>query len=507
MALVAIALLIAVGNFVIDKDDPNVSEAQASETTNAVAARVVMFTMPHDIKVMKLRWKQAAEARAAVEEARRERRAELKARFADERRTIIVPEAAEDCSEEDLIRQEAVLISVSQASYIKRTPLAAYRAQKRGGRGRSAAATREEDFIDQLWLVNTHDTLLTFTSNGKVFWLPVHQLPEAGSNAKGRPIINWIPLEEGEKVQAVLPVREYAQGLYVFFGTRNGTVKKTPLSEFAFRLARGKIAINLDDGDALLGAALTGGDADIMLFASNGKAVRFDEGAVRSMGRTATGVRGIANAGGAGVKGENTSTGDGVKGTSNGGFGVRGIGAIGVSGDGGATGIGLRGMGVDGEGIYGTSTKDDGVLGITFYSGSQPYDAAGVRGEANGLGAAGILGINNGGGFAGCNRFRNPCLLTRYIYSTSLVHLHYSSRYIGYDTLMAFTRSDSRYLELLKTPDQAVLPIQSDETIVYGMSICQPPALLKALADRILSENLQNINTVSYTHLRAPRPY
>ena len=126
-----------------------------------------------------------------------------------------------------------------------------------------------------------------------MFWLPVHQLPEAGSNAKGRPIINWIPLEEGEKVQAVLPVREYAQGLYVFFGTRNGTVKKTPLTEFAFRLARGKIAINLDDGDALVGVALTDGGSDIMLFASNGKAVRFDESEVRSMGRTATGVRGI----------------------------------------------------------------------------------------------------------------------------------------------------------------------------------------------------------------------
>jgi DNA gyrase subunit A len=126
-----------------------------------------------------------------------------------------------------------------------------------------------------------------------VFWLPVHQLPEAGSNARGRPIINWIPLEEGEKVQAVLPVREYAEGFYVFFATRDGTVKKTPLTEFAFRLARGKIAISLDEGDALVGVALTHGASDIMLFASNGKAVRFDESEVRSMGRTATGVRGI----------------------------------------------------------------------------------------------------------------------------------------------------------------------------------------------------------------------
>ena len=167
------------------------------------------------------------------------------------------------------------------------------------GRGRSAAATKEEDFIDQLWLVNTHDTLLTFTSSGKVFWLPVYQLPEAGSNARGRPIINWIPLEPGEKVQAVVPVRDYEEGKFVFFATKNGTVKKTPLTEFAFKLARGKIAINLDEGDALVGVALTDGERDVMLFASNGRAVRFSESLVRAMGRTATGVRGMRLAEGA----------------------------------------------------------------------------------------------------------------------------------------------------------------------------------------------------------------
>ncbi|MEQ4576602.1 MAG: DNA gyrase C-terminal beta-propeller domain-containing protein, partial [Gammaproteobacteria bacterium] len=199
----------------------------------------------------------------------------------------------EDLDILDLIAPEDVVVTLSHAGYVKRQPVSAYRAQRRGGRGRSAASTKEEDFIEQLWLVNTHDTLLTFTSSGKVFWLPVHQLPEAGSNARGRPIINWIPLEPGEKVQAVLPVREYAEGRYVFFATRNGTVKKTPLSEFAFRLARGKIAINLDEGDALVGVALTDGTRDVLLFASNGKTVRFGEETVRSMGRTATGVRGI----------------------------------------------------------------------------------------------------------------------------------------------------------------------------------------------------------------------
>ncbi|MBB1471872.1 DNA gyrase subunit A [Luteimonas sp. MC1782] len=220
--------------------------------------------------------------------------------YGDARRSEIRA-SEEDLDILDLIAPEEVVVTLSRAGYAKRQPVSAYRAQKRGGRGRNAAATKDEDSIDQLWLVNTHDTLLTFTSAGRVFWLSVYQLPEAGPNARGRPIINWIPLEEGERVQAVLPVREYRDDQYVFFATRNGTVKKTPLTEFAYRLQRGKIAINLDDGDALIGAELTDGQRDIMLFASNGKTVRFDEAAVRSMGRTATGVRGIRLAGGESV--------------------------------------------------------------------------------------------------------------------------------------------------------------------------------------------------------------
>ena len=216
----------------------------------------------------------------------------VKAEFGDERRSEI-RHSEEDLDILDLIAPEDMVVTLSHAGYAKRQPASAYRAQKRGGRGRSAAATKEEDFIDQLWLVNTHDTLLTFTSSGKVFWLPVYQLPEAGSNARGRPIINWIPLEPGEKVQAVVPVRDYEEGKFVFFATKHGTVKKTPLTEFAFKLARGKIAINLDEGDALVGVALTDGDRDVMLFASNGRAVRFSESLVRAMGRTATGVRGM----------------------------------------------------------------------------------------------------------------------------------------------------------------------------------------------------------------------
>ncbi|WP_202840538.1 DNA gyrase subunit A [Luteimonas saliphila] len=225
----------------------------------------------------------------------------VKEEFGDARRSEIRA-SEEDLDILDLIAPEDVVVTLSHAGYAKRQPVTAYRAQKRGGRGRNAAATKDEDFIDQLWLVNTHDTLLTFTSAGRVFWLPVHQLPDAGPNARGRPIINWIALEEGEKVQAVVPVREYAADKFVFFATRHGTVKKTPLTEFAYRLARGKIAINLDQGDALVNAALTDGSRDIMLFASNGKAVRFDEGSVRAMGRTATGVRGIRLAAGEEVR-------------------------------------------------------------------------------------------------------------------------------------------------------------------------------------------------------------
>ncbi|KAF1717762.1 DNA gyrase subunit A [Pseudoxanthomonas yeongjuensis] len=234
----------------------------------------------------------------------------IKEEFGDARRSEI-RHSEEDLDILDLIAPEDVVVTLSHAGYAKRQPASDYRAQRRGGRGRSAAATKEEDFIDQLWLVNTHDTLLTFTSSGRVFWLSVYQLPEAGSNARGRPIINWIPLEAGERVQAVLPVREYDEGHFVLFATQDGTVKKTPLTEFAYRLARGKIAINLDEGDALVGVALTDGERDVMLFASNGKAVRFAEKEVRSTGRNTTGVRGIRLAKGENVRSLIVVEGDG----------------------------------------------------------------------------------------------------------------------------------------------------------------------------------------------------
>jgi DNA gyrase subunit A len=217
---------------------------------------------------------------------------ELKEEFGDARRTEIRP-SEEDLDVLDLIASEDVVVTLSHAGYAKRQPTTAYRAQKRGGKGRSATAVKEEDFIERLWVVNTHDTLLTFTSAGRVFWLKVYQLPDAGPNSRGRPIVNWIPLQEGEKVQAVLPVREFSDDRYVFFATRDGTVKKTPLSDYSRPRASGIWAINLDEGDGLVDVQLTDGARDIMLFASNGKAVRFDETEVRSMGRTATGVRGM----------------------------------------------------------------------------------------------------------------------------------------------------------------------------------------------------------------------
>ena len=216
----------------------------------------------------------------------------LREEYGDARRSEIRA-SEEDLDILDLIAPEDVVVTLSHSGYAKRQPVSAYRAQRRGGRGRNAATTKDEDFIDQLWLVNTHDTLLTFTSAGRVFWLPVHQLPDAGPHARGRPIVNWIPLEAGEQVQAVLPVREYDNDHFVFFATRNGTVKKTPLTEYAYQLQRGKIAINLDEGDALIGVALSDGTRDIMLFSNEGKAVRFAGDTVRPMGRTATGVRGM----------------------------------------------------------------------------------------------------------------------------------------------------------------------------------------------------------------------
>jgi len=195
-----------------------------------------------------------------------------------------------------------VVVTLSHAGYAKRQPVSIYRAQRRGGKGRMATAIKEEDFVERLWIANTHDTLLAFTSSGRVLWLKVHQIPDAGPGSRGKPIVNLLPLEPDEKVQAVLPVKEFPDDRFIFFATRNGTVKKTPLSDYSRPRSTGIRAIELDEDDGLVDVALTDGTRDVFLFASNGKAVRFAEDEVRPMGRVAHGVRGIRLTDGAHVK-------------------------------------------------------------------------------------------------------------------------------------------------------------------------------------------------------------
>ena len=216
----------------------------------------------------------------------------IKANFADKRRTVIETSQA-DLEAEDLIKPEDVVVTLSHAGYVKRQPLTAYRAQKRGGKGRSATNLKEEDFVERLWVVNTHDTLLTFTSAGRVFKTKVYRVPEASSGSRGRPIVNLIPIEPGEKIQAILPIHDFTDDKSICFATRNGIVKKTALSFFANVRSNGIRAIEFDDGDGLVGVGLTDGNSDIMLFGSNGRAVRFSEDVLRELGRTARGVRGM----------------------------------------------------------------------------------------------------------------------------------------------------------------------------------------------------------------------
>ena len=217
---------------------------------------------------------------------------EILEQFGDERRTVI-QESQEDLTIEDLINEEDVVVTLSHQGYAKRQPLTVYQAQRRGGKGKSAASTKEEDFIDKLFVASTHDTVLCFSSHGKVYWLKAYQVPEAGRSARGRPMINILPLGEDERISAMLPIREYADGLFIFMATASGTVKKTPLEQFSRPRTSGLIAVDLRDGDKLIGVALTDGKRDIMLFSSAGKAVRVNEADVRPMGRTACGVRGI----------------------------------------------------------------------------------------------------------------------------------------------------------------------------------------------------------------------
>ncbi len=216
---------------------------------------------------------------------------EVRDAFGDERRTEI-NEDHSDLLEEDLIPEEEVVVTLSHGGYAKAQPIDAYQAQRRGGRGRSATKVKNEDFVDKLFVANTHDTLLCFSSRGKLYWLKVYQVPQAGRGARGKPIVNLLPLEDGERINAVLPIREYAEDSFVFMATSGGTVKKTPLSQFSRPRASGIIAVDLRS-DRLVDVAITDGSREILLVASNGKAIRFAESDVRPMGRGAAGVRGI----------------------------------------------------------------------------------------------------------------------------------------------------------------------------------------------------------------------
>jgi DNA gyrase subunit A len=222
----------------------------------------------------------------------REELVEIKDNYADQRRTEIIQNHL-DLSDSDLITEEYMVVTMSHEGYVKSQPLSDYKAQKRGGRGKSATATKELDFVDKLIVANTHDTILCFSSLGKVYWLKVYQLPVASRASRGKPFVNLLPLEEGEKINALLPIREFSDSKYIFMATSAGTVKKTPLTEFERQRTSGKIAIDLAEGDTLVGVAVTDGQQNVLLFSSSGKAVCFNESEVRSMGRTASGVRGM----------------------------------------------------------------------------------------------------------------------------------------------------------------------------------------------------------------------
>ena len=227
----------------------------------------------------------------------REELERIKHDYGDDRRTEIV-ESQLDLTTEDLITEEDRVVTISETGYAKSQPLTDYSAQRRGGKGKAAAKVKEEDFVKHLLVANTHDTLLCFSSMGKVYWLKVFQIPLASRISRGKPIVNILPLEEGEQITSLLPIKEYTVDHYVFMATANGTVKKTDLTNFSRQRSVGLRAIELDDGDVLVGTAITDGEKKVMLVSSSGKTICFKESDVRAMGRTARGVRGIRLVGG-----------------------------------------------------------------------------------------------------------------------------------------------------------------------------------------------------------------
>ena len=217
---------------------------------------------------------------------------EIREEFSEPRRTEILIDHS-DLTVEDLISEEDVVVTISHLGYAKAQPLESYSAQRRGGRGKAATKVKDEDFVEQMFSASTHDTLLCFSTRGKVYWQKVFQLPIGSRTARGRPMVNLLPLEENERITAILPVREYPEDQFIFFATASGKVKRTPLSNFSRPRTNGIIALDLRDDDSLIGVQLTAGQSNLMLFTSAGKGIRIDENDVRAMGRTAAGVRGI----------------------------------------------------------------------------------------------------------------------------------------------------------------------------------------------------------------------
>jgi len=249
----------------------------------------------NEYKEILVRIKELSNILADPDELLRVIREELTAvrdQYGDERRTEINQDHS-DLQDEDLIPEAEVVVTLSHGGYAKAQPIDVYQAQRRGGRGRSATKVKDEDFIDKLFVANTHDTILCFSSRGKMYWLKVYQVPQASRGSRGKPIVNLLPLDEGERINAVLPIREFDENSFVFMATSGGTVKKTPLSLFSRPRSSGIIAVDLRNDDKLVDVAITDGNCEIMLVASHGKAIRFNESDVRPMGRGAAGVRGI----------------------------------------------------------------------------------------------------------------------------------------------------------------------------------------------------------------------
>ncbi|HMK72096.1 MAG TPA: DNA gyrase C-terminal beta-propeller domain-containing protein, partial [Myxococcaceae bacterium] len=239
-----------------------------------------------------LRLREILEVEASLLEVIRSELKEIREKFGDDRRTEITGDTAA-FTHEDLIAEEDMVVTVSHAGYIKRSPLTEYRAQKRGGRGKTGAATKEDDFVTDLFVASTHAYILPITTRGKLYWLKVHEIPQAGRAARGKPIINLVHMAEGEKLASVVVTKGFPENQYIFFVTRKGVVKKTDLSAFSNVRSAGIIALGIEDGDSLVAVRITDGSKDILLSTAQGMSIRFAESEVRSMGRNAYGVKGI----------------------------------------------------------------------------------------------------------------------------------------------------------------------------------------------------------------------